>query len=48
MHTISAEERRARLARRHCLTPQTRAAKPEQAARSIVCLHGTHPTTHNQ
>jgi hypothetical protein len=42
---VDPEERRVRLARRHCLTPESRAAKPEQAARSIVCLHGTDPST---
>ena len=39
------EERRARLARRHRLAPGHRAADVVDATRSIVCLHGTDPST---
>jgi Winged helix DNA-binding domain len=42
---ISVEERRARLARRHRLAPGQRAGEVEEAARNIVCLHGTDPAT---
>jgi hypothetical protein len=38
-------ERRARLARRHRLAPPDRAADALEAARSMVCLHGTDPAT---
>jgi Winged helix DNA-binding domain len=43
--TIGAEERRARLARRHRLVPGSRAADVVDAATSMVCLHGTDPAT---
>ncbi len=43
MRTIDVEERRARLARRHRLAPGARAADVVDAARSMVCLHGTDP-----
>jgi hypothetical protein len=39
------EERRARLARRHRLAPEHRAGDVVEAARSLVCLHGTDPGT---
>jgi hypothetical protein len=42
---IDAEERTARLARRHRLAPGHRADDVAEAARSIVCLHGTDPAT---
>lgn len=42
---IGIEERRARLARRHRLAPGNRAADVVEAARSMVCLHGTDPGT---
>jgi Winged helix DNA-binding domain len=42
---IEAEERRARLARRHRLAPGSRAADVVEAARSVVCLHGTDPAS---
>ena len=42
---ISSEERRARLGRRHRLAPGRRAADVVEAARSVVCLHGTDPAT---
>jgi hypothetical protein len=42
---VDVAERRARLARRHRLAPTHRAADPVDAARSIVCLHGTYPAT---
>ena len=45
MRTIDAAERRARLARRHRLAPGHRAANVVDAARSMVCLHGTDPAT---
>jgi hypothetical protein len=45
MRTIDVEERRARLARRHRIAPGERAADVEDAARSVVCLHGTDPAT---
>ena len=38
-------ERRARLARRHNLAPETRAGEVVEAARNIVCLHATTPST---
>jgi hypothetical protein len=42
---IEVAERRARLARRHRLAPDHRAADVLEAARSVVCLHGTDPAT---
>ena len=42
---IDVTERRARLARRHRLARGHRAADVVDAARSIVCLHGTDPST---
>ena len=45
MHRIDAEERRARLARRHRLTPEDHADDVVDATRSIVCLHATDPAT---
>jgi hypothetical protein len=42
---IGVEERRARLARRHRLLPEARAEDVVEAARSLVCLHATTPTT---
>src|SRR5918992_719249 len=45
MRTIDAEERRARLARRHRLAAGERARDLVDAARSVVCLHGTDPAT---
>jgi hypothetical protein len=42
---IEAEERRARLARRHRLAPGSQAADVVEAARSVVCLHGTDPAS---
>src|SRR5688572_5933640 len=38
-------ERRTRLARRHRLAPEARAASVEEAAESVVCLHATDPAT---
>jgi hypothetical protein len=43
MRTIDVEERRARLARRHRIAPGERARDVVDAARSVVCLHGTDP-----
>src|ERR671915_1319165 len=45
MRTIDAEERRTRLARRHRLAPAERAPDVVEAARSVVCLHGTDPAS---
>ena len=45
MRTIGVAERRARLTRRHRLTPKDRAGDVVDATRSIVCLHGTDPAT---
>jgi hypothetical protein len=45
MRTITAAERRARLGRRHALSPQHRAADPVEVARRVVALHGTDPAT---
>jgi hypothetical protein len=42
---IGVDERRARLARRHGLAPDGRAADVVEAARSVVALHGTDPAT---
>jgi hypothetical protein len=42
---IEVAERRARLARRHRLAPGQRADDVVDAARSMVCLHGTDPAT---
>jgi hypothetical protein len=42
---IDVAERRARLARRHRLAPGGGVANVEDAARSIVCLHGTDPAS---
>lgn len=36
-------ERRARLGVRHALSGSSRVRTPEEAARSVVCLHGTDP-----
>jgi Winged helix DNA-binding domain len=43
MRTIEVGERRARFARRHRIAPGERAADVVDAARSVVCLHGTDP-----
>lgn len=42
---IADAERRARLAQRHRLAPEARAENVTEAARSLVCLHGTDPAT---
>ncbi|WP_329555347.1 winged helix DNA-binding domain-containing protein [Streptomyces sp. NBC_00696] len=42
---ITTQERRARLALRHRLTPRTRATTPEEVAASLVALHGSDPAT---
>lgn len=42
---IGLEERRARLAVRHHLVPGARARGAVEAARGVVCLHGTDPAT---
>ncbi len=43
MRTVSDEERRARLARRHALAPEHRAASVEAAVEAMTCLHATEP-----
>ena len=45
MRKVEVEERRARLARRHRLAPDHRADDVVDAARSMVCLHGTDAAT---
>ncbi|HET9242394.1 MAG TPA: winged helix DNA-binding domain-containing protein [Gaiella sp.] len=45
MQRIGNEERRARLARRHCLAAASRAATPLEAANALVALHSTDPAT---
>ncbi len=45
MRTVEVRERRARLARRHRLALGARAGDVEEAARSVVCLHGTDAAT---
>jgi winged helix DNA-binding protein len=45
VRTIEVAERRARMARRHRLAPGYRAGDVVDAARSVVCLHGTDPVT---
>jgi Winged helix DNA-binding domain len=42
---IEVSERRARLVRRHRVAPGHRAGDVVDAARSMVCLHGTDPVT---
>ncbi|MEV0981594.1 winged helix DNA-binding domain-containing protein [Streptomyces sp. NPDC049915] len=42
---IGVAERRARLAVRHRLAPQARAATPKEVADALVALHGTDPAT---
>jgi hypothetical protein len=42
---IDADERRARLVRRHRLAPADRANDPVEAARAVVALHSTDPVT---
>lgn len=43
MRRVERAERRARLARRHRLAPGHQAKDVTEAARSLVCLHGTDP-----
>ncbi|WP_440581845.1 winged helix DNA-binding domain-containing protein [Streptomyces flavofungini] len=45
MRRIDVEERRARLAVRHRLTPGTRADDPVEVARSMLALHGSDPSS---
>src|SRR5688572_26938943 len=42
---IENEERRARLAHRHCLTAESRAGSPLDATNALVALHSTDPAT---
>ena len=42
---IAVDERRARLALRHRLTPAARAARAPEVARALVALHGTDPAS---
>lgn len=43
IRAVSDRERRARLGVRHALSGSSRVRTPEEAARSVVCLHGTDP-----
>ncbi|WP_309134097.1 DNA glycosylase AlkZ-like family protein [Cellulomonas sp.] len=43
--TVTADERRARLGRRHALAPGHGAADPLGAARAVVALHSTDPAS---
>ena len=45
MRLIDDAERRARLARRHALAPQHRAADAQAATRAVTVLHATEPAT---
>ena len=45
MRSFTTAERRARLGRRHALSPLHRAADPVETARRVVALHGTDPAT---
>jgi hypothetical protein len=45
VHTIDIAERRSRLARRHRLAPDHRAADVVEATESMVCLHATDPSS---
>jgi hypothetical protein len=45
VRTISVEERRARLARRHFLAPEAKAGNPVELAGGMAGLHATDPTT---
>jgi hypothetical protein len=45
MRLIDDEERRARIARRHALAPQHRAADAQAATRAMTVLHATEPAT---
>ena len=45
MRHIPDSERRARLARRHALSPAHRAPDPETATRAVTVLHATEPAT---
>jgi hypothetical protein len=45
MRKIDVRERRDRLARRHRIARGERAGDVEEAARSVVCFHGTDPAT---
>jgi hypothetical protein len=43
MRTISDDERRARLARRHALAPESQVGTVEAAVEAMTCLHATEP-----
>ncbi|MGH3006412.1 MAG: winged helix DNA-binding domain-containing protein [Gaiellaceae bacterium] len=45
MHRIGVEERRARLAVRHHIAPDERVGSVVEAARDVVCLHASDPST---
>ncbi|TCN58077.1 winged helix DNA-binding protein [Rhodococcus sp. SMB37] len=45
LRTVDLGERRARLAARHRISPAHRAPDAVEAAKSMVCLHGTDPAT---
>lgn len=43
VRVVTDQERRARIGVRHALAVSTRVRTPEDAARSVVCLHATDP-----
>jgi hypothetical protein len=45
MRRVTSEERRARLLRRHLLTPEERASSVAEVAESLVAVHSTDPVT---
>jgi Winged helix DNA-binding domain len=45
MNRIGVDERRARLAERHHVAPAERVGSVVEAARDVVCLHATDPST---
>ncbi len=45
MRTVSDDERRARLARRHAVAAAHRRSTAEEATRAVVALHATEPAT---
>jgi Winged helix DNA-binding domain len=45
MQRVTADERRARLVRRHLLEPATRVSSAVEVARAVVAIHSTDPAT---
>ena len=45
MRRITTSERRTRIAIRHHIAPEARVASPVDAARGVVCLHATDPSS---